>query len=136
MHPIRLEFSPRFEFMIASHWCEFQLSSFIFNCVCGSQSCRSCSLAMAHDRFESSTMTINIDTVIKRDITLYDVNLNGLPSVRITSEKLADVVTISDRKMSECRWNYTLFDSSYHQSHRLHIKHMRKYPSIRENEGE
>jgi hypothetical protein len=81
-------------------------------------------------------MTINIDTVIKRDITLYDVNLNGLPSVRITSEKLADVVTISDRKMSECRWNYTLFDSSYHQSHRLHIKHMRKYPSIRENEGE
>ncbi len=39
-------------------------------------------------------------------------------------------VTISDRRKSECRWNYTL----YHQSHRLHIKHMLKYPSIRENE--
>jgi hypothetical protein len=43
-------------------------------------------------------------------------------------------VTISDRRKSECRWNYTLFDSSYHQSHRLHINHMLKYPSIRENE--
>ncbi len=43
-------------------------------------------------------------------------------------------VTISDRRKSECRWNYTLFDSSYHQSHRLHIKHLLKYPSIRENE--
>jgi hypothetical protein len=43
-------------------------------------------------------------------------------------------VTISDRRKSECRWNYTLFDSSNYQLHRLHIKHLLKYPSIRENE--
>ncbi len=46
------------------------------------------------------------------------------------------IVTISDRRKSEWRWNYTLFDSSYHRSPRLHIKHMLKYPNIRENEGE
>jgi hypothetical protein len=44
------------------------------------------------------------------------------------------MVTILDRRKSERRWNYALFDSAYHQSHRLHIKHLRKYPSIRENE--
>jgi len=43
-------------------------------------------------------------------------------------------VTIFDRKKSECRWNYILFDSLPHQSHRSHIKHLLKYSSIRENE--
>jgi hypothetical protein len=43
-------------------------------------------------------------------------------------------VMISDRRKSGCRWNHTLFDSSYHRSPRLHIKHILKYPSIKENE--
>jgi hypothetical protein len=54
----------------------------------------------------------------------------------VSGENGLILVTISDRRKSECRSNYTLFDSSYHQSHRLHIKHLLKYPSIRKNEGE